>query len=85
MAHCRDNCEHRVYNWATVEVTRNADLVEAIREVVPEFAAELPEGGDAENRYMDLSRTTAETGYKPKIGVERGLAEYVTWLKTHPN
>ena len=42
-------------------------------------------GGDADNRYMDLSRTTAELGYTPKIGVERGLAEYVAWLRTHPN
>jgi nucleoside-diphosphate-sugar epimerase len=74
-----------VYNVGNGRVTRNRELVEAIREVVPEFSAELPEGGDAENRYMDLSRTTAETGYKPRIGVERGLAEYVSWLKTHPN
>jgi UDP-glucose 4-epimerase len=85
MVHLTPKLEHRVYNVGNGRVTRNRELVEAIREVVPEFSADLPEGGDAENRYMDLSRTTAETGYKPRIGVERGLAEYVAWLKTHPN
>jgi nucleoside-diphosphate-sugar epimerase len=34
---------------------------------------------------MDLSRTAGEVGYRPKIGVERGLADYVEWLRTHPN
>ena len=43
----------------------------------PSSRPSCPPGGDAENRYMDLSRTTAEIGYKPRIGVERGLAEYV--------
>jgi UDP-glucose 4-epimerase len=85
MVHLTEKLEHRVYNVGNGRVTRNRDMVEAIREVVPEFSVDLPEGGDAENRYMDLSRTTAETGYKPRIGVERGLAEYVNWLKTHPN
>jgi nucleoside-diphosphate-sugar epimerase len=33
---------------------------------------------------MDLSRTSSEVGYKPTIGVEQGLAEYVAWLRTHP-
>ena len=59
--------------------------MEAIREVVPEFSAELPPGGDATDRYMDLSRISSELGYKPQIGVERGLADYVAWLRTHPN
>jgi nucleoside-diphosphate-sugar epimerase len=85
MVHLTPKLEHRVYNVGNGRATRNQDLVEAIREVVPEFEVELPPGGDSRDRYMDLSRTTAETGYKPKIGVERGLAEYVSWLKTHPN
>jgi nucleoside-diphosphate-sugar epimerase len=41
-------------------------------------------GGDAGNRYMDLSRISSELGFSPSIGVEGGLAEYVDWLRTHP-
>jgi nucleoside-diphosphate-sugar epimerase len=33
---------------------------------------------------MDLTRISSELGYKPQIGVEKGLAEYVEWLKSHP-
>jgi nucleoside-diphosphate-sugar epimerase len=84
MIHSAPKLEHRIYNVGNGKSTRNAELVEAIREVVPEFQADLPPGGDAHNRYMDLSRTTAEVGYKPTIGVEKGLAEYVAWLRTHP-
>jgi UDP-glucose 4-epimerase len=84
MVHLAPNLPHKVYNVGNGHATRNRDMVEAIREVVPEFEVELPEGGDSENRYMDLSRTTAEVGYKPRIGVERGLAEYVEWLRKHP-
>jgi nucleoside-diphosphate-sugar epimerase len=84
MVHATLKLEHRIYNVGNGRATRNADLVEAIREVVPEFHADLPPGGDAHNRFMDLSRTTSEVGYTPSIGVERGLAEYVAWLRTHP-
>jgi len=85
LIHAAPKLAHRIYNVGNGKATRNAELVEAIREVVPEFEAELPPGGDARNRYMDLSRTTSEVGYKPTIGVEKGLAEYVAWLRTHPH
>jgi UDP-glucose 4-epimerase len=84
LLHAAPKLAHRIYNVGNGKATRNAELVDAIREVVPEFQADLPPGGDAHNRYMDLSRTTSEVGYKPSIGVERGLAEYVEWLRTHP-
>jgi nucleoside-diphosphate-sugar epimerase len=85
MVHLAPSLQHHVYNVGNGRSTPNSELVEAIREVVPEFEVELPPGGDANGRYMDLSRTTSEVGYRPKIGVERGLADYVEWLKTHPN
>ncbi len=85
LVHMAPSLQHKVYNVGNGRVTRNSDMVEAIREVVPEFSADLPAGGDATDRYMDLSRISSELGYKPQIGVERGLAEYVAWLRTHPN
>jgi len=85
LVHLAPTLEHKVYNVGNGRVTRNIDMIEAIREVVPEFKVDLPAGGDSTDRYMDLSRISGELGYKPKYGVERGLAEYVTWLRTHPN
>ena len=84
LAHAAPKLEHRVYNVGNGKVTRNSELVDAIRAVVPEFQADLPQGGNAEGRYMDLSRISGELGYKPQIGVEKGLAEYVEWLRSHP-
>src|SRR5258708_4840552 len=84
LIHAAPKLAHRIYNVGNGKTTRNIDLVNAIREVVPEFEADLSPGGDSQNRYMDLSRTTAEVGYRPTMGVEKGLAEYVTCLRTHP-
>lgn len=85
LVHLAPSLQHRVYNVGNGRATRNIDMVEAIREVVPEFSVDLPPGGDATDRYMDLTRISTELGYKPRIGVEQGLAEYVAWLRTHPN
>ena len=85
LVHAAPKLEHRVYNVGNGKVTRNAELVDGIREVVPEFEAELQPGGDAADRYMDITRISNELGYQPATGVERGLAEYVDWLRTHPH
>jgi UDP-glucose 4-epimerase len=85
LVHTAPKLEHRVYNVGSGKATRNADLVDAIREVAPEFEGNLLPGGTTDGRYMDISRISSELGYTPQIGVERGLAEYVKWLKTHPN
>src|SRR5579864_3671334 len=77
LVHLAPTLQHKVYNVGNGRVTRNIDMIEAIREVVPEFKVDLPAGGDSTDRYMDLSRISGELGYKPKYGVERGLAEYV--------
>jgi len=85
LVHSAPTLSHRIYNIGTGKTTTNAQLVDAIRETVPEFQAELAPGGNAEGRYLDLSRTTAEVGYQPRIGPERGISEYVEWLRSHPN
>lgn len=84
LVHAAPTLQHRIYNVGNGKATRNADLVSAIRQVVPDFVADLPPGGDADNRYMVLSRISSELGYQPEYGVERGLAEYVQWVRTHP-
>jgi UDP-glucose 4-epimerase len=84
LVHAAPTLEHRIYNVGSGKATRNAELVSAIRAVVPAFEADLPPGGDSDNRYMDLSRISKELGYLPEFGVDRGLAEYVEWVRTHP-
>ena len=84
LVHSAPRLQHRIYNLGNGRVTRNSDLVDAIRRVVPDFQVDLPPGGDPDDRYMDLTRVSTELGYNPQIGVEQGLADYIAWLKTHP-
>ena len=84
LVHSAPRLQHRIYNLGNGRVTRNSDLVDAIRRVVPDFQVDLPPGGDPDDRYMDLTRVSTELGYTPRIGVQQGLADYIAWLKTHP-
>jgi UDP-glucose 4-epimerase len=84
LVHSAPRLQHRIYNLGNGRVTRNSELVDAIRRVVPAFQVDLPPGGAVDDRYMDLTRVSSEVGYKPRIGVEQGLADYIAWLKTHP-
>lgn len=84
LAHMAPKLQHRVYNVGSGKATRHREMVEAIREMVPEFQVDLPPGGNADGKYMDISRISSELGYKPATGPERGLTEYVEWLRTHP-
>lgn len=85
LVHTAPTLQHRVYNLGNGSPTRNADMVTALRAVVPEFTADLVDGGVYDpDRYMDLSRISSELGYAPEYGVAHGLADYVSWLRTHP-
>ncbi len=84
MAHAAPALQHRVYNVGNGRATTPAEIVAAVRKVVPEFKVELEPGGAEKPTFMTLDRTTAEIGYQPKYGVERGIAEYIEWLRTHP-
>ena len=48
---------------------------EAIKEYVP------PQPGDVERTYADVSKAAKELGYKPATIIDKGLAEFVDWLR----
>ncbi len=47
----------------------------AIKEYVP------PQPGDVERTYADVTNAAEELGYKPATTIEKGLVEFVTWLR----
>ena len=47
----------------------------AIKEYVP------VQPGDVERTYADVSKAAKELGYKPATTIEKGLAEFVGWLR----
>jgi UDP-glucose 4-epimerase len=76
---------HRVYNIGTGYPTRNGDFVAALRRVLPEARVTLPDGyhpeGPGQPLYLDTTRLRADTGFAPEYDVERGVSEYVRWLR----
>jgi UDP-glucuronate 4-epimerase len=73
-----------IYNLGESRPIKVNDLVvqiegalgkKATREYLP------PQPGDVERTYADVTKAIEELGYKPKTTIERGLAEFVKWLK----
>lgn len=76
-----DRLEHSTYNVASGRATTNAEIIAAIKQVVPGAQVELPTGGDAPHNYLDITRLQQDTGYKPEYDTGRAVGEYISWLR----
>jgi UDP-glucose 4-epimerase len=78
---------HRIYNIGGGRAVSNRDLAEAVRRAVPDADLPMQPGRSARSRpnaWMDLTRIRADTGYEPEYDIERGIAEYIAWLRHNP-
>jgi UDP-glucose 4-epimerase len=76
-----DQLSHRTYNVASGRATTNAEVVTAIKKVVPDARIELPAGGTGQRSYLDISRVQQDTGFEPAYDTERAAADYIAWLR----
>ncbi|MDT9696840.1 NAD(P)-dependent oxidoreductase [Streptomyces sp. P17] len=76
-----DRLNHRTYNVGSGRATTNAQLIEAIKKVVPGARVDLPTGGEAAHMVLDISRLTEDTGYRAEYDTERAAADYLGWLR----
>ncbi|TCO60998.1 NAD-dependent epimerase/dehydratase family protein [Actinocrispum wychmicini] len=76
-----DRLNHRTYNVSAGRATTNAELIAAIRQVVPDARIDLPSGGDGEQSYLDITRIGQDTGYRPAYDTETAVADYIDWLR----
>ncbi|MEU8870606.1 NAD(P)-dependent oxidoreductase [Streptomyces javensis] len=76
-----DHLNHRTYNVASGRATSNAEIITAIKKVVPDTRVDLPTGGTAPARHLDITRAREDTGYAPAYDTERAVAEYIAWLR----
>jgi UDP-glucose 4-epimerase len=76
-----DNLHHRTYNVASGRATTNAEVINAIKKVVPDAQIELPTGGTNTYGYLDITRIQQDTGYQPAYDTERAAADYISWLR----
>ncbi|WP_422772461.1 NAD-dependent epimerase/dehydratase family protein [Plantactinospora sp. WMMC1484] len=75
-----DRLNHRTYNVASGRATTNAEIIAAIRQVIPDARVDLPSGGPRQQNYLDITRLQQDTGYKPEYDTERAVADYISWL-----
>jgi UDP-glucose 4-epimerase len=75
------NLRHRTYNVASGRATSNAEVVAAIKKVIPDAQIELPTGGTTTHSYLDITRIRQDTGYESAYDTERAAADYIAWLR----
>ncbi|MEV5692362.1 NAD-dependent epimerase/dehydratase family protein [Micromonospora globbae] len=77
-----DKLAHRTYNVGAGRATTNAEVIAAIKTIVPDARIELPAGGTTPHGYLDITRIREDTGYQPVYDTERAAADYISWLRT---
>ena len=63
------------------------EFVEAVKAAVPDAQTNLQAGRNPQHRsnaYMDITRIKEEVGYRPQYDLKRAVAEYIDWLRSHP-
>jgi UDP-glucose 4-epimerase len=87
LVHQAESPKHRVYNVGGGRAFQMQELVDAVMKAAPDARIELEPGegpsGNPPDNYLDLSRLKDEFGFEPRYPVERGIPDYIDWLRTH--
>lgn len=76
-----DHLEHQVFNIMPQEACTLAEVVELIRELLPQAQIEVP-ASDLKGGPVEIdARAEAEFGYAPRYDARRGLQEYLAFLR----
>ena len=76
-----ETLSHDTYNVAAGRMTTNAQVIAAIKAVVPDFQLELEPGSSAPPSYLDITRLHQDTGYLPEWDLERSVAHYIAYFR----
>jgi UDP-glucuronate 4-epimerase len=84
---CLERCDrYRIYNLGGSDPVTLKGLIEGLEKAIGKKAiidrrpAQL---GDVQRTYADLSRSTAELGYKPQVPLAEGLRRFVAWFREY--
>lgn len=72
---------HSTYNIGSGRIIRNEEFVAAIHRIIPDAEISLPKGHRLEV-CLDITRIRQDTGYEPAYDIERGIADYIGWLRS---
>ncbi|HEX8339386.1 MAG TPA: SDR family NAD(P)-dependent oxidoreductase [Tepidisphaeraceae bacterium] len=74
---------YRVYNLGGSSPVSLNDLIAELERAIGKKAVldkKPGQPGDVERTYADLTRSTTELGYAPKVGLAEGLKKFVAWF-----
>ncbi len=81
-----ERLNHRIYNISSGRLVQFSEVVDAINAAVPAANITLPKGRNPDrppDNYLDITRLREDTGFQPEYDVERGVPDYVDWLRNH--
>src|SRR5581483_7813618 len=81
------NLPSRAYNISGGRAITRRELAEAVKRVYPDAQIDLLPGHPPGGRTyvgMDIGLIKQDLGWEPQYDINRGVAEWIDWLKTHP-
>jgi UDP-glucose 4-epimerase len=72
---------HTTYNVGAGRLATNTEVIAAIKSIVPEFDVELEPGSSVPPSYLDITRLSEDTGYRPEWDTERSVADYIAYFR----
>jgi nucleoside-diphosphate-sugar epimerase len=86
-AYCKESLPSNLYNVSNGEHYSTAQIVDVIKEVVPDADLSVGPGMTPWLDYtvlrgsFDISRVKKELGFEVEYPLQRGIADYAAWLK----
>ena len=87
MLQMADKLPERTFNISSERPLQYREFVEVVKKIAPAIQVDLPAGRGPRyrpNAYMDITRLKQSVGYQPQYTIERAVAEYIEWLRKHP-
>ena len=81
-----EHLHHNTYNVSAGRAVPYREVAAAINAAVPGADIRLPDGTNPDQPpgdYLDTTRLRADTGFEPEYDVERSVADYADWLRSH--
>ncbi|TDU91764.1 nucleoside-diphosphate-sugar epimerase [Kribbella voronezhensis] len=82
-----ETLRHEIYNVSNGRPSTYREFVDAVQAAVPDAQANLLPGrqnGPGDDPYLDITRLTEETDFKPAFDTTAAVADYISWRTSNP-
>jgi nucleoside-diphosphate-sugar epimerase len=82
-----ESLRHDTYNVSNGRPSTNREFADAVQAAIPGAEPSLLPGrqhGPGDDPYLDITRLSEDTGFKPAFDTTTAVADYVTWRISNP-